>query len=179
VLAAQIVAQASGQPYPEFLAEGILVPLELTSTTVGGLAAGTAFARGYRQGQPVPPWDLDAMPGTGDIWSTVGDLTRFTTAVHSGDLLGSDSLRAMCTSYAPVHEDDYSRPPLTTEGYGYGTFTGTFSGHRVCYHPGDNPGYQSFVGWFPGRAASVALLANDEGVDIEDLLKRLLPVALN
>ncbi len=81
------MAQASGHPYPEFLAERILAPLELTSTTVGGLAAGTAFAPGYRQGQPVPPWDLDAMPGTGDIWSTVGDLTRFTTAVHSGDLL--------------------------------------------------------------------------------------------
>jgi hypothetical protein len=59
------------------------------------------------------------------------------------------------------------------------TFTGIFSGQAVYYHPGDNPGYLSFADWFPGRAAAIAVLANDEGVSIEGLLRRLLPVALD
>jgi hypothetical protein len=87
---------------------------------------------------------------------------------------------AACDADAPylVHRDDYDRPPLTTERYGYGMFTGTFSGQAVYYHPGDNPGYLSCAGWFPGRAAAIAVLANDEGVSIEVLLRRLLPVAI-
>jgi CubicO group peptidase (beta-lactamase class C family) len=92
LLAGFILEQASGQPYREFLTERILSPLKLTQTTVGG-APGAA--RGYRDAQPVAPWDLAAMPGTGDIWSTAGNLTRFTAALHFGELIAANSLRAM------------------------------------------------------------------------------------
>jgi hypothetical protein len=44
---------------------------------LSGLIVERASGQPYRDGQPVPPWDLDAMPGTGDIWSATGDLTRF------------------------------------------------------------------------------------------------------
>jgi hypothetical protein len=53
------------------------------------------------------------------------------------------------------------------------TFTGIFSGQTAYYHPGDNLGYQPFAGW----AAAITVLANDNGVSIEGLLRRLLPVA--
>jgi CubicO group peptidase (beta-lactamase class C family) len=77
------VEQASGQPYARFLAERILSPLGLAATTVGGRPDRLA-ARGHRDGQPVPPFDLDTMAGTGDIWSTAADVTRFTAALHRG-----------------------------------------------------------------------------------------------
>jgi len=176
VLAGFIVEQASGQPYPQFLAERILSPLQLTRTTAGG--APGAAARGYKDGQPVAAWDLDAMPGTGDIWSTAGDLTRFTAALHGGQLLAASSLRAMCTAHAPLHDEDGGEPRLTTTGYGYGMFTGTFAGHPAWYHPGDNPGYQSFACWIPDRAASIVILVNDEAASITGLLRQLLPAAL-
>lgn len=178
VLAGFIVARASGQPYPEFLAQRILSPLQLTQTTVDG-APDTA-ARGYKDGQPVAPWDLDAMPGTGDIWSTAGDLTKFTAALHGGELIAASSLRAMCTAHAALDDDDEGEPRLTTTGYGYGygMFTGTFAGRAACYHPGDNPGYQSFACWIPDQAASIVILVNDEAASITGLLRQLLPAAL-
>jgi len=176
LLAGFIVERASGQPYPEFLAERILSPLKLTATTVGDTPGGAA--RGYQDGQPVVPWDLGAMPGTGDIWSTTGDLTRFTVALHSGELVAASSLRAMCTAHAPLHDDEEGEPRLATTGYGYGMFTGVFAGHAALYHPGDNPGYQSFAGWIPDRAASIVILANDEAASITGLLGQLLPAAL-
>ena len=57
-------------------------------------------------------------------------------------------------------------------------FTGTSAGHAVFYHPGDNPGYLSFSGWVPDRAAGLVILANDESGRILDLLRQLLPTAL-
>lgn len=176
LLAGLIVERASGQPYREFLAERILSPLKLTQTTVGG--APGAAARGYQDGQPAAPYDLDTMPGTGDIWSTAGDLTRFTTALHSGELVAASSLRAMCTAHAALDDDEEGELRLTTTGYGYGMFTGIFAGHAAYYHPGDNPGYQSLACWIPDRAASIVILVNDEAASITGLLRQLLPAAL-
>ena len=84
VLAGYIVERASGRPYQDFLAERILSPLQLSHTSLGATPDGAA--RGYRNAQPVTPFDLGAMYGSGDIWSTTGDLTRFTAALHSGEL---------------------------------------------------------------------------------------------
>lgn len=176
LLAGLIVERASGQPYPEFLAERILSPLKLTETTMG--SAPGAAARGYKDGQPVAPWDLDAMPGTGDIWSTAGDLSRFTAALHSGELIAAGSLRAMCTAHASLDDDEEGEPRLITTGYGYGMYTGIFAGHAAFYHSGDNPGYQSFACWIPDRAAGIVILVNDEAVSMTGLLRQLLPAAL-
>jgi CubicO group peptidase (beta-lactamase class C family) len=176
LLAAFIVEEASGQPYPEFLAERILSPLGLARTTVGGVP--DAAARGYRDGQPVVPFDLDTMPGTGDIWSTATDLASFTTALHGGELVAASSLRAMCTAHAVIADDDGGEPRLIATGYGYGMRTGIFGGHAACYHTGDNPGYLSLACWIPDRAACIVILVNDETASIRGLLRQLLPVAL-
>jgi CubicO group peptidase (beta-lactamase class C family) len=177
LLAGVIVERASGQPYPKFIAERILSPLKLDQTAVGGIPA--AAARGYRDGQPVTPFALDTMPGTGDVWSTVGDLTRFTAALHGGELVTADSLDAMCTAHAVIHDEDDGEPRMTTTGYGYGMYTGAFAGRTAYYHTGDNPGYLSLACWIPDRAASIVILLNDEASDRTSLLRQLLAVALD
>jgi len=176
LLAGFIVERVSGQPYQDFLAERILAPLQLTQTTVGGTPVGAA--RGYKDGQPVAPFDLDTMPGTGDIWSTAADLTRFTAALHSSELITTNSLRAMVTAHACIDDDDDGEPQLITTGYGYGMFIAIFAGHPAFYHPGDNPGYQSLACWIPDHAASVVILVNDEATNITSLLRQLLPATL-
>jgi CubicO group peptidase (beta-lactamase class C family) len=176
VLAGYIVERASGQPYHDFLAERILSPLQLSDTSLGATPAGAA--RGYRDAQPVAPFDLSAMCGSGDIWSTASDLTRFTAALHGGELITTGSLRTMCTAHASIDDDDDGEPRLTTTGYGYGMFSGIFAGHAVFFHPGDNPGFRSLACWIPDQAASIVILVNDEAVSITSLLRQLLPAAL-
>lgn len=104
MLAGYIVAQASGQPYPNFLAGQVLAPLGLTATTSGEVPACAAAAGGFHDGKPVAPWPLSTMPGTGDIYATVGDLARFITAVHSGSLIAPHSVQAMITPHASLPE---------------------------------------------------------------------------
>jgi CubicO group peptidase (beta-lactamase class C family) len=175
LLAGLIVERASGRLYPDFITERILSPLGLTSTTAGGAPSGTATARGYRNGEPVVPWDLSAMPGTGDICSTAPDLARFITALHSGHILTGGSLRLLRTPHTPAGTEDGSGDGwLTSQGYGYGQFVGTIAGQTAYFHPGDNPGYQSFAAWIPAHETCVVILANDEATSIEGLLKQLL-----
>jgi Beta-lactamase len=65
--------------------------------------------------------------------------------------------------------------PAPAHAYGYGYFLGTVCGHRARFHPGDNPGYQSFLGYLPDLRATVAILCNDEETDLDDLLRELAP----
>jgi CubicO group peptidase (beta-lactamase class C family) len=134
-------------------------------------------ARGYRDGRPVVPFDLGTMPGAGDIWSTASDLTRFTTALHGGELIAPTSLEAMCTAHATIDAGRGDEPSLTATGYGYGMRIGAFAGHAVRYHTGDNPGYLSLACWIPDLSASVVILVNDEAASMTDLLRRLFPAA--
>jgi hypothetical protein len=58
-------------------------------------------------------------------------------------------------------------------GYGYGLYLGTFDGEPVSLHTGDNPGYRSVLGWFPGGRQLVGL-ANDDDLDWDRVLAAVL-----
>jgi CubicO group peptidase (beta-lactamase class C family) len=171
-----IVSRATGRPYGDLVSERILTPLGLTSTSIGTPPAGVEVARGHQDGAPVAEFDLRSMPGTGDIVSTVGDVARFTAALHGGDLLSDDSVRAMRTLQTPLDRPDLDW--ARGDGYGYGLFIGDIGGEPAYFHPGDNPGFKSFSAWLPGHEAAIALLLNDQGTDVEQVLRQLLPFAV-
>jgi CubicO group peptidase (beta-lactamase class C family) len=179
LLAGHIVAQASGRPYARFLTEAVLGPLGLAATTAGDIPAGGPEAHGHRGGQPVAPWPVGGMPGTGDVCSTVGDLAAFTAALHSGRLLRPRSWQAMTTPHAAVPASEGTSDGwITCDGYGYGLFIARIAGQPGYFHPGDNPGYVSLAAWLPGPAVCVVILANDENVDVEAVARQLVPAAL-
>ena len=178
LLVGHIVEHASGQPYATFLTEQVLTPLDLTSTSAGPVPPGADTASGHRDGQPVPTWDLAMMAGTGDVWSTVGDLARYTIAINSGALLSSDSRQARQARHTPL-ADQSAGPDEVVLGqdYGYGVFIGIIGGATAYFHPGDNPGFVSFNAWLPEHDATIAILTNDETTNIDHLVQQLLPAA--
>ena len=109
----------------------------------------------------------------------MGDLARFTAAVHSGSLISRRWLQEMITPHVPFPDGQGTSDGwVTCDGYGYGQFIGRIAGHAASFHPDDNPGYQSLAVWLPVQAACVVILANDEAADTGALLRQLVPVAL-
>lgn len=179
VLLGWIVQAVSGQPYTDFLADRIFAPLGLASTSAGGPPGGPGFARGYRAGEPARSFDLGAVHlGAGDVWSTAGDLIRWDDALAAGELLSPDRRREMLTAHAPAggsaRDEDWA-----ADGYGYGWFVGRAAGRRAYFHPGDNPGYQAFNAWLPDDELRLAVLLNEETVDLDGLLGEILPLAFS
>jgi CubicO group peptidase (beta-lactamase class C family) len=174
LLAAAVIEVASDQPYASFVADQILDPLGLTSTTTGQLPEVRIRAMGHRDGSPVE-WDpgLVALPGTGDLWSTVADLIQFTEALEAGRLLSESSLRAMRQPHIPI-EGGTDAGVVSAYAYGYGIYLGWIDGQPARYHPGDNPGFLSLLAWLPESHTALAVLVNDEATVLDDVVLELL-----
>jgi CubicO group peptidase (beta-lactamase class C family) len=172
-IAVGVVAErATGKPYAELLAERILQPLGLTSTASGSRPQDVV--QGHHAGEPVEPWDLASMTGSGDMWSTTEDLVVYARALDAGALVSRDSLALMRTQHSAFIEPERSPDGrLELTGYGYGHYVGTFDGRPAALHTGDNPGYKSLVGWLPAGVGIVAL-SNDDSIQWEDVLLRVL-----
>ena len=176
MLLAHIIERATGQPYGTFLAREIFEQLGMAATFNGTSGGRPSLAAGRHDGAAVPSFDLDTLGrGTGSIWSTVGDLARWDRALADGEILSQAALQAMFTVHVPVEDDDGL---IRTEGYGYGWFIGSVSGgHRIFYHPGDNPGYRSFNAWFPYDGVRLAVLSNEGATDLDPIIRDLIRTA--
>lgn len=181
VLLAQLVQTVSGMPYADFVTSEILEPLGLRDTTIA--VPSPQAIPGLHEGRPVELLDLAPIPGPGDIWSTAADQLRFVQAIH-GDraLLSPHSYQAMCAGHASIGTADSRAAAswrtedgwLTGESMGYGIASGWIGGEPTYFHPGDNPGFQSFRAWLPASNRAVVVLSNEETADplavVRDLL---------
>jgi CubicO group peptidase (beta-lactamase class C family) len=163
-LASKVIETAAGTTYAEFVTESIFRPVGMVSTTSGTNPEGPGVALGHIDGRQtgfIPR--LAEIPGTGDLWSTPTDLTTFAHALHRGDLISPASLRLMTAAHASVPDASSDGWAVAT-GYGYGLYVGTAGGRHALFHAGDNPGYRSWLGWFPEEATAIAVMSN-EGSD--------------
>ncbi len=175
VLLGRIIERASGQSYGSFLDQEVFGPLGLTETFNGSPGTRAGLAAGRYDGAAVPSVELDTVSlGTGSIWSTVGDLTRWGRALSRGELLSGAARQAMFSVQVPVLDDDGL---IRTEGYGYGCFIATADGRRLLYHPGDQPGFRSIAAWFPDDDVRLAIVSNDGASDLDPLTHDLILVA--
>ena len=155
VLLAHVAQRAADEPYREFLAQEIFAPLGMARTFAGMPTGQDDIARGYSGDEPVRSFELDSVNmGTGDIWSTTGDLLAWNDGLRAGRLLGADSLRLMFTEHMPI--DEGSR----AHAYGYGWFFGTAAGEEILFHSGDNAGFKAFNACLPRSGRRIIVLSN-------------------
>ncbi len=176
LVAALVVEAATGRAYGDVAAELVLGPAGLTGTTSGRFPVGDAdVAVGHRRGELIEVHEGFArLPGTGDLWTTVGDLVRLNQALRSGRVLRPEVASQLWTAHAELPRTPAAGDqPMVVEAYGYGTFLGRLAGRPARINPGDNPGYQSLLAYLPDRDVDLAVLANEDAPSVDTALRGL------
>jgi CubicO group peptidase (beta-lactamase class C family) len=153
LMLAHVVELVSQRPYSVFLAENILDPLGLASTTAGSPPHGRRVARGTVGGEPAPILHPSLL--FSHVWSNAADLARWPRALAASPFF---RLADGVTGFDPVvtlDDDD----GLTDFGYACGWFTGRLNGDRVIFHPGDQPGMATLLVFVPDEELVLAALA--------------------
>ena len=155
VLLGYLLEKISGQPYSKFLQDNIFTPLGMKDS---GYDSNTEViprhAVGYAPGPggPVVAGYIDmSIPfSAGGLYSTTGDLLRWEQALYGGKVLTAASLRKMTTPFR--------------ENYALGLgVRKTASGDRIFSHSGGLEGFNTWVGYLPGKDVAVIVLANLNG----------------
>ncbi|NYF81148.1 serine hydrolase domain-containing protein [Granulicella arctica] len=151
MLLGRVIEQASGEPYCRFLEERIFQPLQLAQTGCdwnSSLVSHRAYGYHPSGHGPFPVADLDlaSLAGAGNLYSTAGDLVRWTEALHGGKVL------------APASFAEMTKPFL--HGYGYGLYIDGEGETLDIFHNGTVDGFFSFLDYLPGTKTTVVVLSN-------------------
>ena len=159
-----IVELISCQDYGTFLQENIFKPLGMNDS---GYDSNTALiprrASGYVPGADgllnAPYIDMHVPHGAGGLYSTTGDLHRWTQGLFGGRLLSPAALTKMTTPYK--------------ENYALGLDVSTVNGRKVISHNGGIEGFNSELAYYPESKVTIVLLANVNGPAYIELPRKL------
>ncbi|WP_171012641.1 MULTISPECIES: serine hydrolase domain-containing protein [unclassified Sphingomonas] len=164
IILGKIIEQAYGKPFGAVLGERILIPLQMRYSglmrhedVVPNLA--DAYSPGadrhaLQHDMPVYPENWYA---AGALYSSVGDLLRFSNALFGGRLIGRPMLDQMTT------------PGLDRYGLGLWVYDTKAGGttHRVAKRPGHIMGTQSQLYRFLDSDLTVIILSNAGTTDLD------------
>ncbi len=152
ILLGLIIEKVSGKPYAEFMRAKIFDPLKLADTGYDdGKQTGKNFASGYsKRGRDVAPADVINMKApfsAGALYSTVGDLYRWSEALNTTKLLSQKSLDAVF------------KPEKRNYAYGWGV--STHNGRAIQSHTGGIDGFSSYIIRVPADNSVIIVLLNN------------------
>ena len=154
VVLGYLVERLSGQSYANFVRENIFRPLGMNDS---GYDVNAAIlpkrAAGYTPGPNglanAPYVDMTIPGGAGALYSTTGDLLRWTQGLYGGKVLKAGSLAKMTTP----NKNDYA----------FGLEVSAAGGRRIIRHSGGIEGFNTQLTYFPDSKITVAVLANVNG----------------
>lgn len=178
-LLGRIVSNVSGQPYADYVAEHLLGPLGLTSTTLEAAdVPADRLAHGYRW-QDGTWLDEPALPdgafgAMGGMLTSMTDLGRYVAFHldawpprddHDDGPVRRASVREMQQGWrlrpASVRRAADGSTVLMSGAYGYGLrVTQTCEFGQVVAHTGGLPGYGSVMTWIPDYGLGVFAMVN-------------------
>ena len=174
IIAAVIVARASGESFAAFTTRRIFAPLGMTHTSWRddytrrvphrAVAWTPDDAGAWHQDMP-----FENVVGPGALLTTVGDLLRWQASFRDGRLGG------------PRFSDDMRRAGTLRDGrvtgYALGLETSKEYGVDVVSHGGSTAGYRAYLGEVPSSGTMVALLCNNGAIRSDLLGPQLLAQA--
>ncbi len=170
-LLAYIVQKVSGEPYATFMQQNIFDPLGMTRTKVDDTnhpPPGNAV--GYSGIYPRNYPSLIGVFGSGDIWTTTGDLEKWDRSFSTTKILSWASQQAMFTPWVLMPGGDGEH----YYGYGWVIWQGL---HLEISHNGGNPGFSAYNHRLPDDKIDVIMLTNNE-VDQSNLVTNIEVMAL-
>lgn len=155
ILLGYIIEQVSGQTYGDYIDKNLFQKSGMENS---GLFKQEAVLSNKAYGYSQTPSGLIAQTvlsynigfGDGGIYSTVGDLQKWSQALHGATIIGKDYLTKM---HQPNHEN---------RGAGYGVFIDQFFDRKITYHTGNIPGYTSIMIHYVDEEINIIILANRE-----------------
>lgn len=171
-LLGMIIEKVTGISWEENVRQLILAPLAMDHSgfDFNGLkdpekATGYQILNEDRQQADII-WDATVSYAAGSIYSTTGDLLRWSKAIVEKRLLPSASWNTAFTPH--LH------------GYGYGWEVDSLSGERYVGHGGGIPGFSSHMLVFPEKDLEIVVLSNvHENTFVEPISKILASIVLN
>ncbi len=154
-----VIEQVSESSYPEFLRAKILDPLGMTDSACADLPGSGASAQGYLSAadglHPAPVVDASVVFSSGGMYSTTGDLLRWTRALMDGRVLSERSRHEMLTA--------------GLEDFGYGWIVPKNTTLVTYLHLGELAGFESAIFVLPDLHVTAIVLSNVEGTDVQSL----------
>jgi len=170
-LLAYIVQKVSGEPYATFMQRNIFGPLRMTRTRVDVTNHPPPdHAVGYSGLYPCAYPTLIGVFGSGDIWTTTGDLEKWDQSFSTTRILSKASQQAMFTPWVLIPGGDGEH----WYGYGWEIWQGL---HLEISHNGGNPGFHAYNHRLPDDKIDVIMLTNNE-VDQSNLVTNIELMAL-
>ena len=165
-MAANIIAEASGMSYAEFIHDRVFVPLGMEHALVyEGLPINRQHAVNYTSTMKRIPQYLDSYPGADGNYASAHDLIRF-AMFHLGDSLSEQEMILRRESIAAMQ----AKEPPGNERSGLGwALDGDEGGHRSVYHGGEGPGVDCMMRLFPEEDIAAVVLCNAECERLYDI----------
>jgi CubicO group peptidase (beta-lactamase class C family) len=175
----RIVSNVSGQPYRTYIAESILRPLGMTSTTLEPAAVpDDRLAHGYRWEDETwkeePPLPDGAFGAMGGMLTSVSDLSKYVGAFLAAwpPRDGGEAGPVRRASLREMQQIWRSRPSIVTRapdgtpnlnsgGYAYGLrVSQSCAFEHIVAHSGGLPGYGSLMQWLPDYGVGIIAFGN-------------------
>jgi len=175
----RIVTNVSGVPYRRYIADAVLKPLEMTSTTLEPASVPKdRIGHGYRwedeQWKEEPPLPDGAFGAMGGMLTSVADLSKYVGAFlaawppRDGPETGPvrrSSLREMQQIWrsrpAGAGRSNAGVTTLNAGGYGFGLrISQSCVFNHIVAHSGGLPGFGSLMQWLPDYGIGIVAFGN-------------------
>ena len=175
----RIVTNVSGKPYRQYIAESILRPLGMVSTTLEPASVPRdRLAHGYRWEDDTwkeePPLPDGAFGAMGGMLTSVSDLSRYVGAFLAAwpPRNGAEAGPVRRASLREMQQIWRARPAVVTRnaagaanlnagGYGYGLrVSQSCAFDHIVAHSGGLPGYGSLMQWLPDYGVGIVAFGN-------------------
>jgi CubicO group peptidase (beta-lactamase class C family) len=175
ILAGEAIARAAGAPWGEVVAQRLLGPLGMTSTTVGPPAGDAQTSCGHVKDagsvRVLDPIELGVGAPAMGLYSTAVDVARWLELLLGrgtvdGKLIVDE--KALAETWTPQTAVRSSRGEV--RAYGLGWYVSTWRGRRQLFHGGGGVGFTSVARLFPEDDVAIAVLANTAVTALPDIL---------